>query len=157
MRFRGEIRPINLAVQAANGSTINALGLRTCDIQIGGVSRQTELIVAIDISLDLIMGMDLLTTHPDSKQYIAGLYDSVIQGTKKIIDSSFKETLEKLRNYELGRLSSTCLSSLGTTKVLAHVIRVAGSEPIKQQANPVSLPARVQATYHRNDIIWDDS
>jgi hypothetical protein len=150
LRFRGEIRPINIAVEAANGSPIDVIGLRTCNIQIGDSIRQTEVIVSSNLCVDLILGMDLLTTHPDSKQFIAGLNDSINQGTNKIIDSTFQECVDKLRKdvfYELDRVSSAGLSTLGTTKVLSHIIRIGGADPIKQRARPI--PYHYQQEFKR--------
>jgi predicted aspartyl protease len=64
-------------VEAANGSIIDVLGLRLCKIQIGDNVRMVDVIVARNLCDDLILGMDLLSTHQDSRQHIAGLNNSM--------------------------------------------------------------------------------
>jgi hypothetical protein len=58
--------------------------------------------------------------------------------------------LEKLRQdvtYEFNRVSAAGLSSLVTTKVLTHIIRVGDAEPIKQRSR--SIPYHYQQEFKR--------
>ena len=63
LKYRNPLKQTNIALQSANGSSLNAIGTTEIEFKLGGLKLSHEFVVVSDLNRSTIIGRDFLVKH----------------------------------------------------------------------------------------------